>query len=275
MTSREAPHHESLTCYTSYDCRRPDCVERKRNWAEKRQAAIRSGTWQPFVDAEPVRQHIRILRAAGLTQDRIATLASLPHQSIADFTGGIRGRGLRHRTSADIAARVLAIDPTIATPVRIATVGTHRRIRALVAIGWPLTHLSVQSGLHTSRADQILRQNVVRIETAQRVQDGYDRLRSMRPERHNVPAHKAKLARRRAAAAKWPTPKYWDRFPDAIDDPHFTPEYGRKKADLLAEEATFLVTVAGLTRTQAAVRLGKDRSYVDRVLGQRDTATAA
>ena len=275
MTSREAPHHETLTCYTNYGCRRPECVERKQRWADERKAAIRTGTWQPYVDAAPVRRHIVTLLTSGLTQDRIAALAGVPHQSIADFTGGIRGRGIRHRTSASIAARILAIDPEAATPVRIGATGTHRRVQALVAVGWPLTHLSAGSGLHTTRADQILRQNTVRIETAERIQDGYDVLRQLKPERHGVPKHKARLARERAAAAKWPPPKYWDRFPGAIDDPHFTPEYGMTKADLLAEEAGFLVTVAGLTRAQAAIRLGKDKSYVDRVLSQRDTATAA
>ncbi|MFI5831020.1 hypothetical protein ACIA6C_27865 [Streptomyces sp. NPDC051578] len=276
-TRREAPHHNTLTCYTRYGCRLPACVERKQNWAEERTAAMRNGTWKPYVDAAPVRQHIKALLAAGLTQDRIAALAELPHQSVADFTGGIRGRGIRHRTSADIAARILGIDPKVASPVRIGATGTHRRIQALIAVGWPLTHLSTRSGLHASRADQILRQDTVRIETAQRIQEGYDTLRRLRPERHGVPEHKARLSRDRAAAAKWPPPKYWDRFPDAIDDPHFTPEYGRTKADLLAEEATWLVTTAGLTRAEAAIRLGKDKTYIDRVLGpqRKDMRKAA
>lgn len=276
MTSRrEAPHHNTLTCYTSYGCRLAPCVERRQRWADERKMAIRNGTWQPYVDAAPVRHHIRALLAAGLTQDRIAALAGLPHQSVADFTGGIRGRGIRHHTAPEKAARILAIDPRIASNVRVDATGTHRRIQALVAIGWPLTYISVRSGLHSTRVDQILRSDTIRIETRQRIADGYDAIRGLKPERNGVPEHKAKLARQRAKAKHWPPPKYWDRFPDAIDDEHFTPEYGMTKADLLAEEADFLVTVAGLTRTQAAQRLGKDKTYVDRVLGPRDMRKAA
>jgi len=274
VTTKQPPHHNTLTCYTRYNCRLPECVARKQRWVEERDAAIKAGTWQPHVDAAPVRHHITQLLAAGLLQERIAALAEVPHQTIADFIGGVRGRGIRHRTSPEIAARILAIDPDTATSVRVDATGARRRVQALVAIGWPLTYISTRSGLYSKRVDQILRSEIIRIETQQRISDGYDTLRSLKPELQGVPKHKARHARRRAAEARWAPPKYWDQFPGAIDDPHFTPEYGRTRAELLAEEASFLMG-AGLTADDVAPRLGISRGYLLELLRRDDLQQAA
>nr|WP_031186524.1 hypothetical protein [Streptomyces sp. NRRL S-1896] len=103
----------------------------------------------------------------------------------------------------------------------------------------------------------------------------YEDLSRRNPRRNGIPKNVVTRTRNRAAANRWPTPKYWDKYPDAIDDPHFTPEYGLTKADILAEETRWLIETAGLTRGQAAERLGKDRSYIDRVLGQANLKAAA
>jgi hypothetical protein len=123
--------------------------------------------------------------------------------------------------------------------------------------------------------NDLLKKEVTSGQTAHSVRLAYERLADSKPG-----APRRKQSQRQASPPPRRPPslgaaQYWAKFPDAIDDPHFTSEYGRTKADLLAEEATFLVTVAGLTRTQAAIRLGKDKTYVDRVLGPIDMRKAA
>lgn len=273
---RQAPHHNSLTCYANYGCRRPDCVERKNAWARNRDHALRAGTWQPLQDATPVRNHLRTLLNSGLTQQRIAALAGVPHQSITDLIHGRSNRshrrGLRHRTTPEFAAKILAVDPA-ESPARVDATGSRRRIRALVAAGWPLLHIGRQLGLNPQRPEQILKQERVYATTRDIITDGYVRLAAVRPERRGVPKDKARWSRERARANRWPGPKYWDQHPGAIDDPHFTPLYRVTRAEILAEDARWLAAY-GLDRGDIARRLGVDRSYVDKVLVEREAVDA-
>ncbi len=264
---RQPPHHNTLTCYVNYRCRLPECVDRKRRWARERDRAIASGNWQPYVDAAPVRQHLARLLAAGLPQERIAALAGTGHETIADLTNRTRGRrGLRHRTSPELAARILAIDPASATPACVDPTGTQRRIQALAAIGWPYLHIAAQLNMGPQAPEQLLRRTKIRIESRQTIADGYELLRDRKPERHGVGKGQAKRTRDRAAARRWAPPKYWDEHPGAIDDRDFEPLYGVTRAEQIAQDAHWLIAIGGLNRTGAAERLGVSKSYVEHAL---------
>ncbi|UJV42028.1 hypothetical protein [Streptomyces sp. AMCC400023] len=262
---RQPPHHNTLTCYANYRCRLPECVERKNAWARNRDRALRAGTWQPLEDAAPVRAHLRTLLNSGLTRQRIADLAGVPPQSITDLIHG-RRRGLRHRTSPEFAAKLLAVDPATASPARVDATGSHRRIRALVAAGWPLLHIGRQLSLNPQRPEQILRQDRVYATTRDIVLDGYPRLARQRPERRGVPRDKARWSRERARANRWPDPAYWAERMDVIDDPDFEPLYRVTRLELVAQDADWLMRTSGLTREQAAERLGVHKSYVDQAM---------
>ncbi|MGW2721362.1 hypothetical protein [Streptomyces sp. NPDC001492] len=263
---REAPHHNTLTCYTNYGCRLPECVERKNAWARERANALRAGTWQPLEDAAPVREHVQRLIAAGLTPWRIADLVGTDRENITDLIQG-RGtrRGLRHRTSAEFAAKVLAIKPAAASPSRVDATGAHRRIQALVAHGWPLLHIGRQLDMNRQRAEQILRTERIYAFTRDRITAGYPRLAELRPERNGVPRHKARQAREWAKTNRWAPPKYWADRMDDIDDPHFEPLYGVGRGELLASDARELFAY-GVTVEQAAARLGVTKQHLQQEL---------
>ncbi|MFE6355916.1 hypothetical protein ACFVOO_24045 [Streptomyces rochei] len=263
-TAREAPHHRTLTCYTNYGCRLPECVERKRAWARDRDRSLRAGTWQPLVDAAPVREHLQRLMEAGLTQQAIADTAGVAHQSISDFTHH-RGkrRGLRHRTDPEFAAKILAVTVDTVTAGRVDATGSHRRIQALVAAGWPLLHIGRQFGIDEQRPEQILRVQRIFAATRSQVYTGYEWLQHQRPERHGVPKHKARQARERAASNRWPTPRYWTDRMDVIDDPDFEPLYGVTKREIVAQDAHWLIVQGRLDRASAAARLGVSKAYID------------
>ncbi|MEV7034553.1 hypothetical protein AB0N99_30530 [Streptomyces sp. NPDC093272] len=264
---REAPHHNTLTCYTNYGCRLPDCVERKNAWARSRDEGLREGTWQPLEDAAPVRAHVARLVAAGLTRQRVADLAGVPHQSIADLVCGRRNtRGMRHRTTSEFAAKILAVDPALASPARVDATGSKRRIQALVAAGWPLLHIGRQMGLNPQRPEQILRQDRVYATTRDIVTQGYNRLHRLQPVRRGVPKDKARLSRAQAEAQRWPTVAYWADRMDVIDDPHFEPMYGVTRRLIVAQDANEVMRFGGLDRQAAADRLGVHKSYLDHAL---------
>jgi hypothetical protein len=279
-TRREAPHHDKLTCYTDYGCRLPACVERKRQWQREARNKQKHGQWQPFVDAAPVRQHLLDLQAQGVPVNRVALVSGVDKETVRAFVPGsdTKRRPAKHRVRAEYAARILAVTAEQARAAVMDSTGTRRRIQALVALGWPIRELSHAFGLSAPYAHDLLKQadtnRGVWASTAEKVADGYNQLRNTRPSRYGVNASRARRARNLASSNRWPKPQYWDQHPDAIDDPHFTPEYGFTRAELLAEEARWLIETGGLSRTQAAERLRKDRSYIDRVLGTEYEAAA-
>ncbi|MGX1220399.1 hypothetical protein [Streptomyces ambofaciens] len=259
---RQAPHHRTLTCYTDYKCRRPECVERYLGWDHDRASRQAAGTWDNLVDAAPVRQHIQHLIAQGYTVHRIATLAGMLPHSIRDFIGnGVRGR--RYRTTPSTVETILAITPDSATPTFINPTGTHRRLQALAAAGWPLSNLDRRVGYKANHFRKILTEQRIHVSTSTLVTDVYETYQGRRPERNGVAKHLARQARERAAANRWPAPTYWADRMDVIDDPDFEPEYGVTKRELIAQDAHWVMTTSGLDRASAAARLGVSKAYID------------
>jgi hypothetical protein len=268
---RTPPNHNTLTCYTKYNCRLPECVQRYHDWDARRRAAQAAGEWQPHVDAEPVREHLRALAASGITLHRAAEIAGIGPRSLHPLFQPENGRRrpVRHTVRPEIAARILAIDPEKARPAKVAPTGSVRRIQALVAIGWPMRHMAAHLDLSNTYVHALVQRStsdhLVLASTADKVEDGYLQLRTRRPGRHGITPLMIKKARNMAASRDWPPPAYWDGRMDVIDDPHFTPEYGITRAEILAEEARWLIG-GGLTRDQAAKQLGVSRFYIDRAL---------
>lgn len=260
----EPPHHNNLTCYTDYGCRLRDCVDRYLAWERDRVARHADGTWDNLIDATPVRDHILKLKTAGFPPYRTAKAAGVPVQSVLDFLGTNRPR--RHRTSPATAAKLLAVTANNTAPKQVPAVGTHWRVKALVAVGWPMHTLDRRLGFKAERMRQILAHGDVTPATQTLITATYDGLCNERPECNGVPKHCARWAREHARVRRWPTPAYWDGFPGAIDDPHFTPDYGKTRLQLVAEEARWLMKAGRLSRDLTAERLGVDRSYVDRAL---------
>lgn len=279
-TRREAPHHNNLTCYTDYQCRLPDCVERYNARNRERIRARKAGTYNAFTNAEPVRRHLIRLQQAGMGADSIATAAGVHKQSILEFLRPTptQGRGRRQRTTPATAAKILAVTPDNRTNGRINATGTIRRIQALVALGWPVTHIARHAGLANANATEIMQRQYVYVATAKTIAATYNQLRTKRPEKNGVTKPHVAVAKNRAARQRWAPPKYWDQHPDAIDDPGFEPMHGILRAEIIAQDARWLIATGGLDRGQAAERLGVSRSYIDRALkpqGPSDQELAA
>jgi transposase len=276
--TKPAPHHNKLTCYTDYSCRLPECVERKRLYQVELRRKKRDGE-PPLIDAGPVREHVLRLQADGVNIYSIAAVAGVDEWTIRSlFPSPSRGRGRKNSVSPETARKILAVNADQAMPGYTDGTGTRRRIQAMVAKGWPMRRVAARFGIHpTYAADLILRRqsgHLIYTATAEKVAAAYEQLKAKQPARCGVPAHLIRQSRERAKANRWAPPSYWDKFPGAIDDPHFTPMYGVTRCELIAEDGLELEG-QGYTREQAAERLGISRDYLQQCISAQRTREAA
>ncbi|MFJ2630906.1 hypothetical protein ACIO6U_02940 [Streptomyces sp. NPDC087422] len=229
------------------------------------------GRWQPFTDAEPVRNHVRtVMATTGIGWRRYADLAGVPRTTVTYLLYGRQGQ-LAARVSPDNARKLLTVNASRASGVTIPATGTHRRIQALTVEGWPQVHLAPFIRTHRAYVSCILTLDRVTAATAGRVADAYEHLRGKNPLDHGVTAHGVLLATRMAAHNQWLDRGYWDDV-DRIDDPDFDPGAKQLRIDQVGEDATWLKQ-AGLCIDQIAHRLGISRDYVEK--GLRHAAQSA
>lgn len=202
-------------------CRCYPCAAEVSAYNERRNREIAYGTWQPFLDAETVRQHLLRLRECGIGTRRVAVLANVNRSLVTNILYGKPGKepGLRVRTQN--ALRILAIEPTIdnvAPSTPIGSTGSHRRIQALVVIGWSQAKLAGRLGITPTNFSTMMRAGQVTAATAAKVRALYNELWDQAPPEQT---HRDKIAaaraRNAARASGWAPPMAWDD--DLIDLP--------------------------------------------------------
>jgi hypothetical protein len=180
------------------------------------------GTWQPFVDAEPVRQHLRDLSAAGIGWERAAALAGLADATVSGILYGRGGRKPASRCRQRTAGALLAVRASIDTAADAGLIdptGTLRRLRALVAIGWSMQHIGERMPGHPEATRVLIRKGRPRVTgaTARAARDLYRELATTPP----ADSWSVRRTRRMAAKLGWVSPMAWDAA--TIDDPAAEP----------------------------------------------------
>lgn len=100
-------------------------------------------------------------------------------------------------------------------PLRVSALGTHRRIRALMALGYGLPRLAAELGIATGNLSKKFTQPYVQRATHERVAELYERL-AMAP----LPTGwSAERTRNIGRARHWPSPMAWDDI-DTDPTPH-------------------------------------------------------
>jgi hypothetical protein len=254
-------------------CRCYTCSWAVSQYNAARDRAMAYGTWQPFVNADPVRQHLKNLQACGLGLRRIADAARTDRKRLQAILTGRpeRGTGPQQQVRPELAEAILSVQPTIellgpATPV--ASIGTHRRLQALIFAGWPQHHLAVALDMTDGNFGALLDRPQVLARTALAVRGLYDKLWRQDPRENGVGKQAYSRSRNHAAARGWAPVGAWDD--DTIDDPAAEPDFGGKqsRAEALAEDALWLIERHGYTRQTAAERLGVTRHAVDQAISR-------
>ncbi|MGQ4353226.1 hypothetical protein [Streptomyces drozdowiczii] len=222
-TTRPLPDHGTLSRHKHHGCKCDTCRAGYCTWQRTRYRRRGYGTWQPFVDAEPVRQHIITLHSAGMSYASIAKAAGLYEATVTGFIYALSTKDPRkEKATPDIADSILAVSPDPMLSGWIDATGSRRRIQALAAHGWPMPSLAAPIGINPCSVNRITRQVRVYTSTARAVLDVYNTHATASPQEHGIPQWKSDRARREAQAKGWPDPLWWEDM-GHIDDPNFDP----------------------------------------------------
>lgn len=229
--------HGTLRCRKEGKCECGPCRAASTAYDSRRYRLRAYGRWQPYTDAEPVRDHVRALQDYGIGLQRIAKLAGLPTGTISRLMYGDpkRGtppsRGVRHTTAEAILGVCPSLDLLGAT-IQVDATGTRRRIQALVVMGWSMSKIAIRIGAAPTNIGKTMRSATVYAATARAVRDVYDELWDQAPPEDT---HRDRIAASRARSYArnngWVSPLAWD---EDIDDPSARPR-GVRRDD--AEEA--------------------------------------
>jgi hypothetical protein len=195
-------------------------------WQVKRRLLIAQGKWQPFVEAEPVREHLRSLQAAGMAIGAVALRIGLPHESSLQHVMWGRGDdGPGNQVRRETAELVLSFWPSLddfPDSARIDVTGSRRRVQALAVLGWPRTAMAEQLGMDVAHFNRAIRRTRIRAGLARSVKELYDAWWNQDPLEHGVPAQSVARVRSDSARAGLYGPLAWDD--DTIDDPAARPQ---------------------------------------------------
>lgn len=268
---------------------RPRTPERRRAHTEyenRRRKLIAYGRWNPRTDAHHVRDHVRSLMAAGLSWRKVAELADVPEATVGRLLYGKAGKSPSAWLRTPAATAILNVKAdrdTLSPRALVDATGTHRRLQALIALGWSRTKLAEHLGLERNTVGRYMTRPKVYASTAADVRDLYDRLWNVLPpssSKWDVSALVA--ARREAARSRWAPPLAWDE--ETIDDPAARPAGARKAAPVIddvaveralagdpvelsraeAAEVTRIATERGMSASQIAKITGRTQRSVVR-----------
>jgi hypothetical protein len=229
--------HGTRAAYVKDRCRCADCTAANTAAGRAVHRAQAFGRWRPFVDAAPVHEHIRALRAAGIGVEQIAVLAGISTSHVREL--GRHGRdgrdpGIR-RVRPETAQRVLRVrvDQANRAPrSHVGATGTRRRLQALIAAGWPHDELATRLGRSPAGLGRSMLSDSVTAQTAQDVSALYEQLWNLRlPQSTDDQRAAADAARAFAAERGWLPPLAWDDIDTDPDHRHHT-EHAETDDDL-------------------------------------------
>lgn len=225
MSARE---HGTYVKYKLDACRCYPCCFADSEYRRNRERAIAYGTWQPYVDAEPVRVHVRSLMQFGIGWKRIAALSGVPTGVLTKLLYGHPQRNMppSKQMRPKNAAALLAVEPilkNLGAATAIDGTGTRRRLQALVANGWPQAQLANRLGMLPGNFGGVLTREQVTVKTARAVTAIYDELWRADPADQGVHLQGISRARNQAKASQWAPVGAWDD--DTIDDPAAAPDW--------------------------------------------------
>jgi hypothetical protein len=222
--TKPPPQHGTVARRKHHKCPCNPCREAYNAYQRNCRRQKAYGRWQPLTDAEPVRQHLRTLMAAGISYYRVADMIGTDYANLTGILYAKGSRAPRKRIKTTTATLILAISPqTEITPQRVDATGTRRRLQALIVMGWPQRTLALLLGrTGGGTLNQLLTADFVYSTTANSVRRLYANLRAADPETHGVSSASAKRTRTYSRRQGWHGPLAWDT--DTIDDPAAQPD---------------------------------------------------
>lgn len=208
-----------------------------------------------FVDAAPARAHLAQLRASGNGWDALTKLTGLSLPTLK-YLGQWTENGT---CTLDTQDRVLAVrvpSGLVAGGALVPAVGTVRRIRGLMWLGWNQPTIAARLGMKAPQevSSLICRRKWARASTAVKVAGLFDELQwQVGPY-----PYPARFARQRG----WFPPAAWDD----IDDPDCQPDLGQETVVRFPERFLELREHCEMSLPEIAERMGVDTESVKQQL---------
>jgi transcriptional regulator with XRE-family HTH domain len=245
------------------------CKHAHVDYQRNRYREIAYGRWNPKAPVEPVRQHIDMLIAHGITQTAIAEAAGV---ALRQVNGVVRGR-ITGTVMADTSAAILGVTRWSSQPRRIESIGAVRRLRALAYNGWTTRQLGQVTRLDPQKTVRRILEGSTRVDVAtdEKIRRAFADLWDVTPT-SSTPQGRVRIekTRQRAKNRRWAPPLAWDD----IDDPAEQPtgmgawrELQMSPAELVAE-FKFLLS-CGVSDEKAAEQLGVTLTYLRHTAQQR------
>lgn len=235
-------------------CGCPPC-RKVRNAYTKRRLYLAATGRSLTVDAAPATAHVRMLLAANTGWKEIAETIGMSAGSLSALVTGKQKRIRRTRLE-----QILALQPKPAPKTSIGSLGSVRRVQALLAAGHRAADIATAASLDIcSIVDVAGGKPSVRFETAEKIANAYRELSG------TVGTNTRGINRGRRMG--WPTPQEWA---GDIDDPSVDPstwartDDGRRATADLAEDAEFIIRTTGVGIELAAERLGVPRNTLEK-----------
>ena len=195
-------------------------------WQARKRRLVGCGQWQPFVDAEPVRSHLKAVMATGMPIWAVCERLGLPHESSLQHVLYGRGDyGPGEQVRRETAELVLAYWPALAdfpNAARIDATGTRRRLEALAVRGWSRAQVAAKIGMGTVAFRKAVNKDRVTARLARQVSEVYDAWWDQDPLEHGLSRNGVARVRSEAARSGYVGPLAWDD--DTIDDPTAVPQ---------------------------------------------------
>lgn len=223
--------HGLRSTYVVVGCRCEPCTDantsQQRERSHQRTREAWGATPAAFVDAEPVRAHIRQLTDAGMGWKRVAAVANVPTSTVSAILYGKAGRP-RQRVRRATAENLLAVASIDRAPAAVIDgTGAQRRLQALVATGWTQQAVAQHLGWTPANFGRLIHapRPSVLPSTHDLACALYDELwQGPPPPENSTQASAITRARNLAKRYGWVPPLAWDD--DTIDNPMATPNLG-------------------------------------------------
>jgi len=256
--------HGTLTAYAKHGCRCDPC----RAAAAKASKAWRRDNYLgvvKLVDAQPLKDHVAMLMAAGMSLRAISLTAGYTSRNaLADSM-------TRSRVRPATLARILAVNPQRDNrrDAYIDATGSRRRLQALAVNGWSTRSLATRLGhKHPTTVQDIAsgKTPTIRLRSMEAIRDLYEQL-------WDQPGP----SQRTAAIAKskgWLPALAWDD--DLIDRPEHEAEDVRRRgmpgggSGITLEDIEEAREQGYVTAEQIGWRLGVKRDTVHQILSRSD-----
>lgn len=256
--------HGTYVTYKRDICRCIPCTRAAARY-EKQSSHKRATGRSSYVAPTRAREHLEQLLAT-LTLGQIEARSGVHRTALRVLSGDYPSRPASRRITRTTETRILAVpagqldqrdrdclvDPT----------GTRRRLQALMAIGWPGSHLVRRLGWSSRTLWMLIHASpaVIRSRTREQVTALYEELWDTSP----APSRQVTMVRRLAQRRGWAVPMAWDD--DTLDDPNADPAPLGLSAPLTARIEDLVHIDPTVTMAAATDRLHARRNTIERAL---------